>query len=620
MGSPLSFIERRSALQKQAIYELISKQYPTPQDVMTEIINLRAILNLPKGTEHFLSDLHGEAETFFHLLRNASGVIRTKIEQVFGDTLSEEEKKRLALLIYYPEEQLARMSEQGTTDAAYALLLNRLIEITKLVASKYTRSKVRKSLPADYQYIIDELINMPYESINKSEYYSHIISGIIELQNTDKFITEICYLIQRLSIDHLHIVGDIFDRGTGGDAILEHLRSYHSLDIEWGNHDALWMGAFFGNAVCICNVIRINCLYRNLQVIENYGINLRPLVAYATELLADDPCEHFHISDVYGKENELERNETLAKMTKAITVIQLKLENQLIRCHPEFFMQDRIVYPDDTLTEREHMLIDFLVLEFTSNARLKDHVRFLLQSGSMYKVYNGNLLMHGCVPTEEDGSFSEVFVGDRKYSGRALYDRLDRLVRDASHGDPYAIDYMWYLWCGKKSPLYGRDKMCVYEKYFEGRSVVEAKDPYYTHIQNETFCLKVLDEFGATGQYAVIVNGHTPVRVKEGELPESGNGRHITIDGGLSHAYYEKTGIGGYTLISNSQGLFLVSHMPFFGEDENGEFRDIKSETRVLKNYEKRIMIKETDKGKELSEQISVLKKMLEYYYGKHER
>lgn len=604
-------------MQKKAIYELISKQYETAQDVMTEIINLQAILNLPKGTEHFLSDLHGEAETFFHLLRNASGVIRTKIEQVFGESLSDAEKRELAALIYYPEVQLKKLQREGCDDATYAVILNRLIEITKLVSSKYTRSKVRKSLPADYRYIIDELINMPYHSINKSEYYSHIISGIIELQNTDKFITEICYLIQRLSIDHLHIVGDIFDRGNGGDVILERLRSYHSLDVEWGNHDILWMGAHFGNAACICNVIRINCLYRNLQVIENYGINLRPLVTYALEAYGDDPCELFHISNIYGRESQLERDETLAKMTKAITVIQLKLENQLIRKHPEFDMDDRICYPSDELTEQERMLIDLLRKEFTTNQRLREHIRFLLRIGSMYRVYNGNLLMHGCVPTESDGSFSYVRVGEAAYNGKALYDRLDALVREARGGDAYSVDYMWYLWCGKKSPLYGRDKMCVYEKYFLNRSPEENKDPYYTYIQDEAFCLKVLAEFGANGKYSVIVNGHTPVRVKEGELPESGNGRHITIDGGLSHAYYQKTGIGGYTLISNSQGLFLVSHMPLSAEGKNGATKDLKSDTRVLKTYDKRILIKETDKGRELSEQIDVLKDMLAQYYAR---
>ncbi len=607
-------------MSEKAVYELLAKQYPSPQEVMTEIINLQAILNLPKGTEHFLSDLHGESETFFHLLRNASGVIRTKIEQVFGNSMTDAEKRQLASLIYYPEEYLSRMRTHGYDDAVYADLLNRLIEITKLVTAKYTRSKVRKALPADYRYIIDELINMPYHSIDKSEYYSHIISGIIELENTDKFITEICYLIQRLSIDHLHIVGDIFDRGNGGDIIIDRLMRYHSLDIQWGNHDVLWMGAAFGNAACICNVIRINCMYRNLQVIENYGINLRPLVSFATETYRDDPCESFHISDIYGRENELERNETLAKMTKAITVIQLKLENRLIAAHPEFDMQDRMLYPSGELTEGEQLLIHVLTREFTENRRLQEHIRFLLRIGSMYRVYNGNLLMHGCVPTEEDGSFSEVCVGEGTYAGRALYERLDTLVRDAADQDAYSVDYMWYLWCGKKSPLYGRDKMCVYERYFLNSKVSENKDPYYRHIKKEAFCLKLLSEFGVGGKYAVIVNGHTPVRVKEGELPESGNGRHITIDGGLSHAYYEKTGIGGYTLISNSQGLFLVSHMPFsFNRDVIEKAKDLKSEIRVLKTYDKRILIKETDKGRELSEQIRVLKRMLKSYYGRTE-
>ncbi len=601
----------------QAAYQLIAKQYASPQEIMSEIINLQAVLNLPKGTEHFISDLHGEATTFFHLLRNASGVIRTKIDLAFEDRMTDEEKRELALLIYYPEQRLKKMREEGTHDFVYSRTLYRLLEITKLVAAKYTRSKVRKSLPVDYSYIIDELINMPYHSIDKSEYYSHIILGITELGNTDNFIKEICYLIQRLAIDHLHIIGDIFDRGSGGDVIIDRLMEYHSLDIQWGNHDALWMGACFGNPACICNCIRINCLYRNLQVIENYGINLRPLVSFAEETYGDDPCEEFHISDIYGEESELERNETLARMTKAITVIQLKLENKMIKKHPEFGMEDRILYPSDTLTEQEQLLMRILQREFTENVRLKAHIKFLLKSGSMYLVYNGNLLMHGCVPTEPDGSFSAVPVGKEHFSGRALYDRLDKLVRDAFKGDRYSIDYMWYLWCGKKSPLYGRDRMCVYEKYFGNRSVTENKDPYYVHIQDEAYCDKVLAEFSATGRYSVIVNGHTPVKVKDGELPESGNGKHITIDGGLSRAYYAKTGIGGYTLISNSQGLFLVSHKPINIEDDSTEELDRvwKSEIRTLKTYDKRILIKETDKGKELEMQIKVLKNMLKEYY-----
>ncbi len=603
---------------KEATYRLIARQYSTSQEVISEIINLQAILNLPKGTEHFMSDLHGESTTFFHLLRGASGVIKNKIDLLFGDGLSNEEKRELKLLIYYPEQQLKQMRRNCVDDSHYSVLLCRLLEITKLVASKYSRSKVRKALPRDYSYIIDELINMPYHSINKADYYSQIILSISELGNIDSFIIETCHLIQRLAVDHFHILGDIYDRGNGGDIIIDRLMKYHSLDIQWGNHDALWMGAHFGNPACICSVIRINCLYRNLQVIENYGINLRPLVSFATEAYGDDPCEGFHISDIYGEESKLEKNETLAQMTKAITIIQLKLENQLIRRHPEFGMDDRILYPEDELNENERLLIDILTREFTENVRLKRHIKFLLKSGSLYKVYNENLLMHGCVPTEADGSFSEVAIGDSAYSGRALYDRLDALVRDAAEGDLYSIDFMWYLWCGKKSPLYGRDKMCVFEKYFGNSTVSENKDPYYTYIKNEDYCIKVLKEFSAYGRYSVIVNGHTPVRVKDGELPESGNGRHITIDGGLSRAYHSKTGIGGYTLINNSQGLHLVSHVPIEreGERDTEEFdENWCSVTRTLTTYDHRILIKETDKGKELLDQIEVLKNMLREYY-----
>ena len=603
-------------MEDRAIYRILEKQYPSAQAVIAEIVNLQAILNLPKGTEHFLSDLHGEAETFFHILRNASGVIRTKIDLVFGDQIAEEDKEQLANIIYYPEKNLRALHEAGVDSGMLGTILLRLIEVTKLVTAKYTRSKVRKAIPEPYRYIIDELINMPYHSIDKSEYYSHIVSGIIETDSADAFIIAISYLIQQLAIDHLHIVGDIFDRGSGGDAILDRLQKYHSLDIEWGNHDILWMGAGFGNAACICNVIRINCLYRNLQVIENYGINLRPLVTFAMENYASDPCEGFHISDIYGVENELETNQTLAKMTKAITVIGLKLENQMLRRHPEFGMDDRILYPTDDLSDSEQMLVRHLVREFTESRRLRSHIRFLLKNGCMYKVYNGNLLLHGCVPTNEDGSFSTVNVAGEYFAGRALYDRLDALVRRAAEGDAYSTDYMWYLWCGKKSPLFGRDKMCVYEKYVEQRTVPEVKDPYYTHIQNEDFCMKVLSEFGASGPYSIIVNGHTPVRVKNGEKPDSGNVRHITIDGGLSHAYYAKTGIGGYTLISNSQGLFLVSHIPTLAP--NGVLENIeglRSDIQTLKTYPRRILIKETDRGRAIFEQINVLKRMLSEYY-----
>lgn len=598
------------------VYGLLAKQYSTPQEVMTEIINLRAILNLPKGTEHFLSDLHGESETFLHILRNASGVIRTKIDLALGDSLSKEEKNELATLIYYPEKTLEKVKGTLGVEGFYEKTLYRLIEVCKLVAAKYTRSKVRKSLPRDYQYIIDELINMPYHSITKSEYYSNIVLGIIELGNADKFIGAMCSLIQRLAVDHLHIVGDIYDRGNGADKIMDKLKQYHSLDIEWGNHDILWMGAHFGNEACVCNLIRINCAYRNLQVIENYGINLRPLMSFALQEYANDTCDAFCISDVYGRETDFEKNELLAKMTKAITVIQLKLENALISRHKEFGMDDRILYPSSTLTKKEVALIELLTNEFKTNKRLQEHVQVLLKKGGMYKTFNGNLLMHGCVPTEANGEFSCVTVGDKQYKGKALYDRLDTLVRAAAIGDRYSIDFMWYLWCGKKSPLYGRDKMCVYKKYFENEVETENKDPYYEYVKKEDFCLKVLAEFGLTGKYSVIVNGHMPVRVKDGETPESGNCRHITIDGGLSKAYHAKTGIGGYTLICNSEGVYLVSHAPKFSRTEALEnYEDLKSTVRTLFMFDKRILVKQTDKGIAMQRQIEVLKSMLKDYY-----
>ena len=596
-------------------YRILKKQFPTSQSVVSEIINLKAILNLPKGTEHFLSDIHGESATFSHILRNASGVIRTKIDLAFADRMSETEKNRLAALIYYPEQVLKSDNSIYTPDWCRQTIYN-LIEVSKLVSAKYTRSKVRKAMPADYRYIMDELINMPEHSIDKTNYYLQIVSSIIELGNAKHFIIEISKLIRHLAVDHLHIVGDIYDRGNGCDIIMDELSRFHSFDIQWGNHDVLWMGAYFGNAACLCNVIRINCTYRNLQAIENYGINLRPLAIFATEEYANDKCEAFHISDIYGSENDFEKDEMLARMTKAITVIQLKLENRLICAHPEFEMNDRVLYPSNTLTEREEKLIEVLIQEFRNSKRLGEHMRILLKYGGMYKVFNDNLIMHGCVPTEADGSFSKIRVGENTYSGKQLYDKLDVLVRSAARGDNYSIDYMWYLWCGKKSPLYGRDKMCVYTKYFEGYIEKEKKDEYYNLVSDEAFCLKVLHEFGAKGNNSVIVNGHMPVKVKSGESPESGNCRHITIDGGLSKAYHQKTGIAGYTLVNNSQGLFLICHQPFTSsEDVIDNASDLKSEVRLLRKYDKRVLVKQTDIGKKLQSEIDILKQFLSEVY-----
>ena len=599
--------------------ELLARSYRSRKGAMSEIINLQAILNLPKGTEHFLSDLHGEADTFLHILKNASGVIRTKIDMIFDYVLTARQKDDLAALIYYPEERLAIVKrEEKDMHEWYRQTLLKLIEVLKVVASKYTRSKVRKALPRDYMYVIDELINMSHQSINKQNYYDNIISSIIELNDADSFVVAMCELIQRLAIDHLHIVGDIFDRGDGADVIVDRLMRYHSLDIQWGNHDLLWIGAACGNAACIANIIRINCTYRNLQILESrYGINLRPLSSYAAKRYADDPCETFRIDDTYNTDVPFDGNDSLAKLNKAITVIQLKLENAMIAAHPEFDMADRALYPETALTKEERAIVSFLREEFLHSAKLQSHIRFIVEKGSMYLVYNGNLLMHGCVPTDEDGTFTRVAVGEELFAGKALYDRLDRLVRDAFwQRDPYSVDYIWYLWCGKNSPVFGRDRMVTYEKHFGDPRAAEKKNPYYTFVKDAAYCERVLGEFGTGGKFAHIVNGHMPVKVKDGEAPESAGGKHITIDGGLAKAYHSKTGIGGYTLISNSQGLFLVSHAPFTSAKEYiDSLEDLHSKSRTLQTYEPRILVRDTDTGKKMAGEIKVLKTLLKEYY-----
>lgn len=601
-------------------YEILSKHYKNEQEVITEIINLQAILNLPKGTEHFLSDLHGESSIFKYLMRSASGVILTKIDLAFGKTLTHEEKKELAVLICYPRRYLSVLQQNGNNvKERQRLFLSRLIEVIKIVSAKYTRSKVRKALPIDYRYIIDELINIPItENVIKTEYYNNIIDSIIELDNGEKFIIAMCDVISDLAVDHLHIIGDIFDRGQSAAEILDILKNYHSLDIQWGNHDILWMGAHFGNKACVCNILRINLAYRNSQAIEaDYGINLRPLSVFATDEYANEDIKNFKISNIFGTESDFEKNDLLAKMTKAITVIQLKLENQWIMRHPELGMNDRVLYPSFQLTAKEATLIDILTQEFMNSKRLKEHIRFLLAKGSMFKIANGNLLFHGCIPTEKDGSFSCIEIEGQTFSGKALYERIEKIVRDAAKGDEYSIDFIWYLWAGKKSPLYGRDKMCVYEKFFQAQLIQEEKDPYYFFVKEEEYCLKVLNEFGLNGKYSTIINGHIPVKVKDGEKPESGNCRHITIDGGFSRAYHKKTGISGFTLINNSQGLFLVSHSKDHSKESQAADKDIVLESKVkkLKTYDKRILIKETDKGKTIQKQIDVLKQMLKEYY-----
>lgn len=597
---------------------IMNKFFKSPNEVISEIINLQAILALPKGTEHFLSDLHGESDTFIHILKNASGVIRLKLEHVFKNQMTASEIQEMLTLIYYPEESLRIISkDEKDMKGWYKKTLLNLVRVLKEISSKYTRSKVRKAMPQAYVYIMDELINMSEES-SKESYYENILSSIIDLGEGDNFVVAICQSIQRLAIDHLHIVGDIFDRGKGADVIMDRLMTYHSLDIQWGNHDILWIGAFLGNLSCIANVIRINCGYKNLGIIESgYGINLRALETFAIKKYENDPCENFKIRDFENDTNPFDDNNLLSKMYKAITMLQFKLENNMIRRHPEWSMDDRILLEDDELTEEEMSLINILKQEFAQSKRLKEHIKFLVRKGRMYLVYNNNLLMHGCVPTDKKGCFTELTIKDESFSGKALYDKCNEMVLSAYNTrDKYATDFMWYLWCGKNSPLFGRDVMRTYETYMTTKKIKENKNPYYDFIKDESFCNKVLAEFGATGPYTHIINGHMPVKVKDGESPVSGNGKHIIIDGGLSKAYHKRTGIGGYTLMSNSHGLYLTTHAPFCKTREAIKRKlDLKSETTEVQLYKKRVRVKDTDNGKWLQDQIDVLKLYLKSYY-----
>ena len=601
---------------------IMNKFFKTPNEAISEIINLQAILNLPKGTEHFLSDLHGEADTFIHILKNASGVIRLKLESIFKNYMTNSEIQDLLTLIYYPEERikLIKLDEKDIAGWYKKTLLN-LIKVLREISNKYTRSKVRKALPQDYAYIMDELINMTVEA-SKESYYENILSSIIELGEGDNFIIALCKVIQRLAIDHLHIIGDIYDRGNGPDVILDRLMNYHSLDIQWGNHDVLWIGAYLGNLACIANVIRINCGYKNLSILESsYGINLRALETFALKHYANDNCENFKIKNYNNETNPFDDLSLLSKMYKAISVLQFKLENRLIARHPEWDMNDRILLKDDTLTKEDISLMNLLKQEFVHSKRLKEHIEFLVRKGSMYLVYNNNLLMHGCVPTNPDGSFTEIEIEGNKYKGKALYDKCNDIVLNAyNNKNKYSIDFIWYLWCGKNSPLFGRDVMRTFETYMLNKKVKENKNPYYDLVKTEDFCNTVLKEFGATGDYAHIINGHMPVKVIDGENPISGNGKHIIIDGGLSRAYHKHTGIGGYTLMSNSRGLYLTTHAPFCKIKDAIERKiDLQSKTTEVQAYKTRVKVKDTDNGKLLQDQIDVLKmflkKLLSYGY-----
>nr|NQU89279.1 fructose-1,6-bisphosphatase [Bacteroidota bacterium] len=654
----MSFDDKFSNLQiSQEIkyLNLLAEQFPTIQSASTEIINLQAILNLPKGTEHFLSDIHGEYEIFSHVLRNGSGVIRQKIEDVFKNTLRKFVKDELATLIYYPEEKLSHITQrEENIEEWYAVTLQRLIEVTRATASKYTRSKVRKSLPADFAYIIEELLHENPASRNKQKYFEGIIHTIIRIERAKEFIIAICNLIQRLSIDRLHVVGDIFDRGPNPEKVMDKLLDYHSVDIQWGNHDIIWMGAAAGIRSLIANLIRISARYMNLDTIEDgYGISLMPLATFAMEMYKDDPCELFMPKippdmDPAGKEINMIR-----KMQKAISVIQFKLESEIINRNPQFEMDDRNLlhkidfdkgiveingneYPmldmhfptidpknPYQLTTEEAEVIERLRISFMHSERLKKHVKFLYAKGSMYLKYNGNLLLHGCMPMDDNGSFCELKFNGKAFSGCELVNKFDILARKAyftrndKTPDLDARDYMWYLWCGPKSPLFGKTRMATFERYFitDRETHNEGKNAYFVLNNKEEVCIKILEEFGLDPSTSHIVNGHVPVKVKKGESPIKANGKLLVIDGGMSKAYQSVTGISGYTLIYNSYGLIMVAHETFESTRKAiEEESDILSNITYLEANPRRKTVADTDDGTGLGNQISDLEMLLAAY------
>ena len=634
--------------------ELLSKQYPTINEASTEIINLQAILNLPKGTEHFLTDIHGEYEPFIHVLKNASGVIKRKIEDLFGNSLMQSEKKSLATLIYYPEQKLEIvLKQEENIDDWYKINLYRLIEICRYVSSKYTRSKVRKALPKDFTYIIEELLHEQPKGIDKYEYYEQIIRTIIDTDRSKEFIVALSKLIQRLVIDRLHILGDIFDRGPGADIIMDTLVEYHSVDIQWGNHDILWMGAACGSDVCIANVIKNSLKYANLDTLENgYGINLLPLATFSMDFYKDHPCNIFLPKMDCDKKYSINEINLIAQMHKAIAIILFKLEGQVILRHPEFNMNHRLLlnkinYAEGTislngktyklkdsffptidpknpyeLTHDEKELIDKLKTSFVNSDKYNKHVRFLYSNGSLYLKFNSNLLYHGFIPLNEDGSFKKVKIAYKEYKGKELLDKLDMLAREAyfskdKDDSDNKEDIMWYLWCGASSPLFGKDRMTIFEQYFieEKETHYEKKDPYFSLRDNEDICKKILKEFGLSSPESHIINGHMPVEEKNGESPIKANGTLLVIDGGFSKAYQPKTGLAGYTLIYNSFGLQLVSHQPFEStEAAIKEETDILSTTLLLEQVVNRKRVEDTDVGVTLKQQIDDLKMLLNAY------
>ncbi|MBR6508570.1 MAG: fructose-1,6-bisphosphatase, partial [Paludibacteraceae bacterium] len=639
------------------------EKFPNSNAVISEMINLRSILSLPKGTEHFVSDLHGASNAFIHMIKNASGVVRRKVDDIYGDTIPEAEKRALCALIYYPNERIEYLhnGKLSLADEAagvstmtewYRRRLHQVTEVARAVTVKYTRSKVRKLLPPSFAYVIEELLHESSIEHDRSDYFNAIIEGIIETGSAEDLLIQISYLIHGLTIDVIHVVGDIFDRGPGADKILQVLSTVHDYDIQWGNHDIEWMGAAAGNAALIATVIRVSTRYANIETLEEgYGINLLPLANFAMETYGNDPCTIWQTKDFENNPRLTRSAQLMAKMHKAISIIQFKLEGQTILRHPEWKMDDRLLldkinYGEGTITVNgktypltdsnlptvnpadpyalsveEQELMTQLERSFRKSEKMQRHLKMLYQHGSLFLVRNGFLLYHAAVPLNEDGSFMEVDVCGKKVKGRALMERIEEVIRTAYYGQgdakENALDYMLYLWCGEGSPLYNKDKMTTFERYFINDKELgeEKKGAYYTLADRKDICEKILAEFGLDPEQGRIVNGHIPVRTIKGETPMRAEGKRFVIDGGFSKPYQEKTGIAGYTLIYNSHGIQLVEHEEFESREQaiiSGS--DINSRTLLQDFTGCRMRIKDTDLGKELLQQVEDLKQLLAAY------
>lgn len=640
--------------------KLLARNFPNIAAASTEIINLEAILNLPKGTEHFLADLHGEYKAFQHVLRNASGAIKRKVKEIFGETLGMKEQKELCTLIYYPELKLDLVKQSTAAEDLedwYFITLNRLVMVCRNVSSKYTRSKVRKALPSDFSYIIQELLHESSIDTNKQAYVEVIVRTIISTDRADEFIISICNLIQQLAIDTLHILGDVFDRGPSPDKIMDILCDYHNFDVQWGNHDILWMGAAAGNDCCIANVIRIALRYGNQAVLEDgYGINMLPLATFAIETYADDPCSMF-MPKVNRSETDMSEKtmHMIAQWHKAISIIQFKLEAATIKRRPDFDMNDRLLMHHidfdrkvfvldgkeyemtDTnfptvdpknpyaLTPEEQDIVTKLHNSFISSEKLQKHMACLFRNGCIYAVTNSNLLFHASVPLNADGSLKEIEICGTKYKGKDLLHKAGNMIREAYFGPAgsaeheFALDYVWYLWCGKNSPAFDKDKMATFERYFlkDKATHKEVKGFYYMLRDNEAVCDMLLDEFEVKGMHRHIINGHVPVKTIKGESPIKANGKMMVIDGGFSKAYQPETGIAGYTLVFHSRGFQLVQHEPFTSITKAvAEGQDIKSTTQLVEMSSKRMMVKDTDLGRVLEQQVDDLQKLLYAFHN----